>query len=575
MRGKSLKWLALLIPFIFSLVTVNVVSSPETVLYVDPQYVIDETLQAGDSFTVDINVADVSDLKLAQINMSWNPNILNFTTAVEGDFMSNEGGPEYLWHGKAWADEALPFFEQTKVPTSAFPEMGPWLFPLNVKSEDTKYATCSTPDAEVTYGDFGFSTSALTAVVELEVELVARLANVTYEYERDYLELQVTNDGGTTWGPIHDVAGIGVADTTVSVDLRYDFAWTPSMLSNANFKAKLKYKQFGPTATTIYVNYLPIRVADALVVDSPFRAHDDFYDLPATINYGSRDGSFTVTDWGHLLPSGPITDPMDETSNITRVDFKMKYEAQASGSDQYRIVWYQPIELIPSGAHVLQGWTSSAASLANYTWANQIEPDNGWWDWDEIDNLEFVVETNAVGGDPNALFKVYEAWLEVQYHKNTVFDFTGLDQDAGWLVAAIDTVGPYIWGATGSGWLCTLEFLVVDYGLTELDIDDPLTKLLHVGPPPFPPYPIPFTAQNGLFKNTIPGDIQGDTPGTPPDGDVDRYDFFAFLDHYGSSAGDPNYNILADLEGDTPGSPPDGDVDRYDFFAFLDNYGRP
>ncbi len=68
--------------------------------------------------------------------------------------------------------------------------------------------------------------------------------------------------------------------------------------------------------------------------------------------------------------------------------------------------------------------------------------------------------------------------------------------------------------------------------------------------------------------------MQGDTLGTPPDKDVDRYDFGAFADAYGSSLGDPRYNRLADLQGDTAGTLPDGDVDRYDFGAFADNYGR-
>ncbi len=78
----------------------------------------------------------------------------------------------------------------------------------------------------------------------------------------------------------------------------------------------------------------------------------------------------------------------------------------------------------------------------------------------------------------------------------------------------------------------------------------------------------------GTVFLTIPGDIQGDTGGSPPDGDVDRYDFGAFSDAYPTSVGDPNYNSLADLTGDQPGTPADGDVDRYDYGEFSDNYGK-
>jgi nitrous oxidase accessory protein len=79
---------------------------------------------------------------------------------------------------------------------------------------------------------------------------------------------------------------------------------------------------------------------------------------------------------------------------------------------------------------------------------------------------------------------------------------------------------------------------------------------------------------DGIVFVTIPGDLCGDTGGTTPDGDVDRYDFGVFSDAYGSSVGDPNYNRLADLMGDIPHTPADGDVDRYDFGIISDNYGE-
>ncbi len=142
----------------------------------------------------------------------------------------------------------------------------------------------------------------------------------------------------------------------------------------------------------------------------------------------------------------------------------------------------------------------------------------------------------------------------------------------GYAAIAETILGDYS-GITGDGRLVTVEFEVVGYGETNLTISVSgtlATTLLDSAGGS-----VTFDTADGYFRNTLPGDIQGDTGGTPPDGDVDRYDFFAFLDHYGSSVGDPNYNRLADLEDDVGGPLPDGDVDRYDFFAFLDNYGRP
>jgi hypothetical protein len=125
-------------------------------------------------------------------------------------------------------------------------------------------------------------------------------------------------------------------------------------------------------------------------------------------------------------------------------------------------------------------------------------------------------------------------------------------------------------GASGNGTLCTITFQVKDMGKTTLHFYYTILATFDGDSL----LPIEHTAEDGFFSNLIPGDIGGDTPGTPPDGDVDRYDFGFFAAAYGSSIGDPNFNPLADLTGDTTGSPPDGDVDRYDFGVFAGNYGR-
>jgi hypothetical protein len=127
-------------------------------------------------------------------------------------------------------------------------------------------------------------------------------------------------------------------------------------------------------------------------------------------------------------------------------------------------------------------------------------------------------------------------------------------------------------GISGNGTLVSIEFLVVGYGSTDLNLS--LSETLPTLLLDSTMASITIEVEDGSFSNLLPGDIGGDTGGTPPDGDVDRYDFGYFADAYGSSVGDSNYNSLADLQGDTAGSPPDGDVDRYDFGAFADNYGR-
>jgi PKD repeat protein len=60
----------------------------KTKLYVDPAIVY---ALPGESFTVDIRVANVERLHLWQVNFSWNPTVLSFINVTEGDFLRKEG----------------------------------------------------------------------------------------------------------------------------------------------------------------------------------------------------------------------------------------------------------------------------------------------------------------------------------------------------------------------------------------------------------------------------------------------------------------------------------------------------
>lgn len=63
-------------------------AEPETRLYVDPP-----TCEGGpgDSFTVNISVADVDYLYGWQLKLYWNPNLLNATSLEEGPFLKDAG----------------------------------------------------------------------------------------------------------------------------------------------------------------------------------------------------------------------------------------------------------------------------------------------------------------------------------------------------------------------------------------------------------------------------------------------------------------------------------------------------
>jgi len=75
-------------------VFVNLISPTETLplsstaeVFVDPSYIFNDTLQSGSTFTVNVNVSDVVDLYTWQLNVSWDPSILNVNSLTAGEFL--------------------------------------------------------------------------------------------------------------------------------------------------------------------------------------------------------------------------------------------------------------------------------------------------------------------------------------------------------------------------------------------------------------------------------------------------------------------------------------------------------
>jgi len=104
--------------------------------------------------------------------------------------------------------------------------------------------------------------------------------------------------------------------------------------------------------------------------------------------------------------------------SILRVDFFMRYNTTGNigGDDYYRIVYYvspntTPQVLVP---YTLENVTAPTTFNLTQTWTTVPEPNNGVWDWTDINNIRFVVEFSRGGGaDPGCLFYEYEAWIDV------------------------------------------------------------------------------------------------------------------------------------------------------------------
>jgi len=563
-KGKSLKWLSLILLLVFSLTIVNVTSAPPSDsvdVFVNPPEIRDDTLQAGSNFAVGINVFNVIDLYGWQVNMSWDPSIISATTITEGVFLK---GP-FPWDSHPYDDVTEPFGEQTKTPTTNVTIISGWTtdpyydppFPSPTLVEcvevagDHEYAVSDIDSAEEELGDFGFITGGMSCVAQLQVGVLSRTTE-TNTAEQDKIEIEVSNDGGTSWGPTHT---INVYPTALMwwEDVTDDFSWVPSMLTDANFKVRMTYRQVGENAIKISVDYFAVEAVDTLIVGNPVTAYDKSFVTYASFSYSDIRGNFTVIDLSHDFPSG-ATNPLDETSTIVQVDFNMKYQADASSlGDRYKIAYY----VDPSSTEtVLEDWKSTGTSLGNYTWPDQSEPNGLGWNWLDVSNIRIVVETDRVGGDPNAVFMEYEAWVTVHYIRPTTMD-TRIEE--GWTAFSVLSKGK-LPGVDGNGLLATVEFEVLEYGDTILNITHSTGTILWDSSTP--PSPIPFTPENGYFDNTLAGDCDKDSGH-----DVDYDDFTILAGAYGSKRGDPGYDERADFDNDD-------DVDYDDFIVLAGNYGR-
>ena len=74
------------LPMLSGTTTPSTDSSPK--VFVDPAAIVDETLQSGSYFTVYVNISDVTDLYTWQVNVTWNPAILNVTRIIPGEFLA-------------------------------------------------------------------------------------------------------------------------------------------------------------------------------------------------------------------------------------------------------------------------------------------------------------------------------------------------------------------------------------------------------------------------------------------------------------------------------------------------------
>ncbi len=89
-KGKILFSTFLIAFLLISLNRLDVaVASPETNFYVSPSEVRD--LQPGDTFLISVNITDAPPSYAWEVQISWDPNILQVLSKDEGDFLERGG----------------------------------------------------------------------------------------------------------------------------------------------------------------------------------------------------------------------------------------------------------------------------------------------------------------------------------------------------------------------------------------------------------------------------------------------------------------------------------------------------
>ena len=137
---------------------------------------------------------------------------------------------------------------QTRSPSAC---TGGWPNPTNAYSSDDSYADVP-KNGEETYYNYGFITGLWIGVAKVEVGVEA------YSTNDEWIVIEVSGDAGSNWGTAHNVA-ITPTETLTWVDVTSDLSWTPSMLSDANFRVRgtgIANGGYKPQ----WADWLPVRV---------------------------------------------------------------------------------------------------------------------------------------------------------------------------------------------------------------------------------------------------------------------------------------------------------------------------
>jgi len=389
-----------------------------------------------------------------------------------------------------------------------------------------------------------------------------------------------------------------------------DGSWSDTDVSNIVLRVETKKAWVDGTGTfRIYdtSSYSIQTPTPAGLITNPGSAYDQ-----NMLTYAQVDISKNLAiigGWSWFDPTGFNTSIVNPYA-VTAIDINMNYTASPLTSAYYRIMLHVGDKSKELLAWSAVPWTEKTI----LTFVGVPEPNDGVWNWTDIDNMRIGFETKKATAAGSGLLKIYEVWVQLPidrvvigvsvadaydlYSYRFFLNWTGTMFDGMNVIEGpfLKSVGPTFFtyrnyndatgnytkvtctlqlpahrGPDGNGVLAYIALLVQGYGSTKLQLYD-------TGMADSFGFETTHTTTNGYFDNRLTGDITGpeNPPGSglyPPDKKIDGYDLFYLGKKFGTN--DP----LADFTGpENPvGSgtyPPDGIVDGRDLTALGKNFGR-
>lgn len=170
----------------------------------------------------------------------------------------------------------------------------------------------------------------------------------------------------------------------------------------ATFPAAIGDFQFADIAAGSYGKVYIEIYARQLTFSSPDAVQLWLYDESAT-SYVMADAIWPSNNTWSWQSTVDVSSILDTTAKINNAKLYLVKRAYGAADN---------IEIDAMRLKVLNpGFVDVPTTV---TWEDQPEPTNDVWDWSEIHNIRFVVETSRSGGaDAGCLFREYEAWVVV------------------------------------------------------------------------------------------------------------------------------------------------------------------